>query len=129
MYEFWVVALYDKVYEGYDFIFYFWKFVWIAMWIFIRYISSVYHVPENLRNILFYFPPMQLTSVLRQLCLSGYEVEGNLVGEQLYEAYGVTLMREGTLITMRQQWSYLLLTMAIVLLLVRIEYREDKRRF
>lgn len=85
--------------------------------------------PENLRNILFYFPPMQLTSVLRQLCLSGYEVEGNLVGEQLYEAYGVTLMREGTLITMRQQWSYLLLTMAVVLLLVRIEYREDKRRF
>ncbi|MDO5292906.1 MAG: ABC transporter permease [bacterium] len=81
--------------------------------------------PEKLKGILFYFPPMQLTSIIRQLYLSVFQEGGSKVGEQLYQVYGVTLIKEGTLITMRGQWSYLLLALAVVLLTVRIENREE----
>lgn len=84
--------------------------------------------PERLRRVLFYFPPMQLTSIIRQLYLSVYKENGHLIGRQLYEPYGVILKKSGELITMSEQWSYLLLAMAAVLVFIRIEYREEKRR-
>ncbi|MDO5520835.1 MAG: ABC transporter permease [bacterium] len=84
--------------------------------------------PEKLKHLLFYFPPMQLTSMIRQICLSMYQEDGKIIGEHLYQAYGVTLVKEGIQVTMRGQWSYLLLALAIVLIVIRIEYREEKRR-
>lgn len=71
---------------------------------------------------------MQLTSVIRQVCLAGYKEGGNVIGQQLYEAYGVTLLKEGVAIPMRQQWSYLVFSLAVVVVLVRMEYGEVKRR-
>lgn len=84
--------------------------------------------PQRMRTILFYFPPMQLTSVIRQVCLAGYKEGGNVIGQQLYEAYGVTLLKEGVAIPMRQKWSYLVFSLAVVVVLVRMEYGEVKRR-
>lgn len=83
--------------------------------------------PERLQNILFYFPPMQLTSIIRQIYLSVYTDGISAIGEQLYKPYGVILMKGNTLITMREQWSYLIFMMAVVLLIIKIEYKEDKR--
>ena len=83
--------------------------------------------PEKLRKILFYFPPMQLTSIMRQLYLSVYKEGGNVIGEALYQPYGVVLMKGNQIISMREQWSYLILSLAVVLLLIRFEYRKEKK--
>lgn len=83
--------------------------------------------PEYLRNILFYFPPMQLTSIIRQLYLSVYTEGVTAIGDVLYKPYGVILTKGNRIITMREQWSYLIFALAIVLLIIRLEYMEDKR--
>lgn len=83
--------------------------------------------PKRLRNILFYFPPMQLTSIIRQLYLSVYMEGERTYGEPLYETFGVILTKGNRLITQREQWSYLIFALAIVLLILRMEYREEKR--
>lgn len=83
--------------------------------------------PKRLRNILFYFPPMQLTSIIRQLCLSVYTEGERAIGEPLYETFGVILTKGNRLITQREQWSYLIFALAIVLLILRMEYKEEKR--
>ncbi|BBF43095.1 ABC transporter, permease protein [Lachnospiraceae bacterium KM106-2] len=85
--------------------------------------------PEKLRNLLFYFPPMQLTSIIRQIYLSVYQKDGKRIGEELYQAYGVHLIKEQRIISMQEQWSYLIMALAVILLLVRIEYGDSKRRF
>ncbi len=83
--------------------------------------------PESLRNILFYFPPMQLTSIIRQIHLSIYTKDGNAIGKALYEPYGVLLKKGKIVITMQQQWSYLIFSLAFVLFVIRLLYRENKR--
>lgn len=83
--------------------------------------------PEYMRNILFYFPPMQLTSIIRQLYLSVYTEGVTAIGDVLYKPYGVILTKGNRIITMREQWSYLIFALAIVLLIIRLEYMEDKR--
>lgn len=83
--------------------------------------------PEYLRNILFYFPPMQLTSIIRQLFLSVYTDGAIAIGEPLYKLYGVILTKGNRIITLREQWSYLIFALAVVLLIIRLEYMEDKR--
>lgn len=83
--------------------------------------------PERLRNILFYFPPMQLTSIIRQLFLSVYTDGAIAIGEPLYKLYGVILTKGNRIITLREQWSYLIFALAVVLLIIRLEYMEDKR--
>ncbi|WP_066714222.1 hypothetical protein [Clostridium sp. Marseille-P299] len=83
--------------------------------------------PKGLRNILFYFPPMQLTSIIRQLYLSVYMEGERTIGEPLYETFGVILTKGNRLITQREQWSYLIFALAIVLLILRMEYKEEKR--
>lgn len=83
--------------------------------------------PKRLRNILFYFPPMQLTSIIRQLYLSVYTEGERAIGEPLYETFGVILTKGNRLITQREQWSYLIFALAIVLLILRMEYKEEKR--
>lgn len=83
--------------------------------------------PERLRNILFYFPPMQLTSIIRQLFLSVYTDGAVAIGELLYKQYGVILTKGNRIITLREQWSYLIFALAVVLLIIRLEYMEDKR--
>lgn len=83
--------------------------------------------PKRLRNILFYFPPMQLTSIIRQLCLSVYTEGERAIGEPLYETFGVILTKGNRLITQREQWSYLIFALVIVLLILRMEYKEGKR--
>lgn len=80
--------------------------------------------PQRLRNVLFYFPPMQLTSMMRQIYLSVFAKGDELIGESLYQSYGITLMKGGEIITMKEQWSILLFALVIVLLIIRIEYRE-----
>lgn len=81
--------------------------------------------PETLRKVLFCFPPMQLTSIMRQTNLSVFQEDGNVIGTQLYQMYGVQLVKDGYVVAMREQWSFLLVAMAVVLLLVRIEYQEN----
>ena len=81
--------------------------------------------PETLRKVLFYFPTMQLTSIMRQTNLSVIQEDGNVIGTQLYQMYGVQLVKDGYVVAMREQWSFLLVAMAVVLLLVRIEYQEN----
>lgn len=81
--------------------------------------------PESLQKVLFYFPPMQLTSIMRQMNLSVFTENGNVIGKQLYQMYGVQFLKDGYVVTMREQWSYLLVAMAVILLIVRIEYREN----
>lgn len=83
--------------------------------------------PEKLRNVLFYFPPMQLTSIIRQLYLSVYTEGVTVIGEALYKPYGVVLMKENQLISLREQWSYLIFSLAVVLLIIRLEYRKDRK--
>lgn len=83
--------------------------------------------PQKLRSILFYFPPMQLTSIIRQIYLSVYRQGLELIGEPLYQPYGVTLIKGEELITMKEQWSYLLIDLAIVLLIIRLEYSDVRR--
>lgn len=83
--------------------------------------------PERLRNILFYFPPMQLTSIIRQIFLSVYTDGAITIGEPLYKLYGVILTKGNRIITLREQWSYLIFALAVVLLIIRLEYMEDKR--
>lgn len=83
--------------------------------------------PERLRNILFYFPPMQLTSIIRQIFLSVYTDGEVIIGELLYKQYGVILTKGNRIITLREQWSYLIFALAVVLLIIRLEYMEDKR--
>lgn len=83
--------------------------------------------PERLRNILFYFPPMQLTSIIRQIFLSVYTDGGVAIGEPLYKQYGVILTKGNRIITLREQWSYLIFALAVVLLIIRLEHMEDKR--
>lgn len=80
--------------------------------------------PQRLRNVLFYFPPMQLTSMMRQINLSVFTNGDELIGEFLYQSYGITLMKGGEIITMKEQWSILLFALVIVLLIIRVEYRE-----
>lgn len=84
--------------------------------------------PVSLQNLLFYFPPMQLTSIIRQIYLSVYTKGDTVIGEALYQPYGVTLKSGKNIITMQQQWSYLIFALAIILLVIRIEYRENKRQ-
>ena len=81
--------------------------------------------PETLQKVLYYFPPMQLTSIIRQTNLSVLREDGNVIGTQLYQMYGVQFVKGGYVVTMREQWSYLLVAMAVVLLIVRIEYQEN----
>ncbi len=83
--------------------------------------------PEKLRNLLFYFPPMQLTSILRQNNLSAYQENGKAIGEHLYQIFGVRLVVRTNATTMREQWSYLMVAMAVVLLIVRIENCENEQ--
>lgn len=84
--------------------------------------------PETLRKVLFYYPPMQFTSIMRQINLSVLQEDGEGIGEQLYQMYGVQLVKDGYIVTMSEQWSNLLIAMAIVLLCVRIEYQENHHR-
>lgn len=81
--------------------------------------------PETLRKILFYFPPMQLTSIIRRTNLSVFIEDGRVIGTQLYQMYGVQFVKGGYVVTMREQWSYLWIAMAVVLFIMRIEYREN----
>jgi len=80
--------------------------------------------PETLRKVLFYFPPMQLTSLIRQTNLAVMKEGGKVVGTYLYQLYGVKLIKDGCAVTMRGQWSYLFIALAVVLFAVRIEYQE-----
>lgn len=81
--------------------------------------------PDKLRKCLFYFPPMQLTSIFRQNHLSVFRVNRDLIGKELYQAYGVRLMKAGNVVLQSEQWSLLLVAMAVILLLMRIEYRDN----
>lgn len=83
--------------------------------------------PKSLQNLLFYFPPMQLTSIIRQINLSVYTQGTTIIGEALYQPYGVILKKGKNVITMQQQWSYLIFTLAIILFVIRFEYREEKK--
>lgn len=81
--------------------------------------------PEMLRMVLFYFPPIQLTSIIRQNDLFVLTEDGKVIGKQLYEMYGVQFVKNGHVVTLREQWSYLLVAMAVVLVAIRAEYREN----
>ena len=81
--------------------------------------------PETLRKVLFYFPPMQLTSIIRRTNLSVFIEDGRVIGTQLYQMYGVQFVKGGYVVTMREQWSYLWIAMAVVLFIMRIEYQEN----
>ena len=81
--------------------------------------------PETLRKVLFYFPPMQLTSIIRQNDLSVLSENGKVIGKQFYPMYGVQFVKSGHVVTTSEQWSYLLVAMAVVLVVIRVEYREN----
>ena len=85
--------------------------------------------PETLRKVLFYFPPMQLTSIFRQNGLSVLTEDGKVIGKQLYQMYGVQFVKNGHIVTLREQWSYLLVALAVVLFAVRVEYRETPQSY
>lgn len=88
--------------------------------------------PEGLRRVLFYFPPTQITSLLRQLFLedmgrimTGDGLEG--MRSKLYEEYGVGLLKQGVLVSTREQWSLLIFSLAILLLILKLIYMEEKQ--
>lgn len=85
--------------------------------------------PETLQKVLFYFPPMQLASIFRQNGLSVLTEDGKVIGKQLYQMYGGQFVKNGHIVTLREQWSYLLVALAVVLFAVRVEYRETTQSY
>ena len=57
--------------------------------------------------------------------MSVFIEDGRVIGTQLYQMYGVQFVKGGYVVTMREQWSYLWIAMAVVLFIMRIEYREN----
>lgn len=83
--------------------------------------------PKGLRELLFYFPPSHLTSLLRQLYLEKIEkimVADGLSGRKvkLFEEFGVLLSKDGVVVSTREQWSILILSLAILLLVIKLAY-------
>lgn len=81
--------------------------------------------PKRLQSILFYFPPMQLTSILRRLCFNDLSEtlfggkQGDLATE-LFKTYGVTLYHGEHMLVQRQQWAILCYAMAAILILLGV---------
>lgn len=79
-----------------------------------------YFYPAALRRVLFYFPPAQMTSVLRQMFtkhLNG-RLGSGLPGaylEQLQSAFGIRLERGGSLCTPEGQWQILAISGLLLL--------------
>lgn len=82
--------------------------------------------PKYLREILYYFPPLQLTSMIRRICLADMQDGTRKIGLSLYRYFGVELVSKEEIVTVREQWSYLIFTLILVFLLILIEYREQK---
>lgn len=85
--------------------------------------------PETLRRVLYYFPPMHLTSIMRQLYLRDLSdvIIGRGPGEMknmLLQLYGVNLVKDGVVISTRQQWSFLIFSIALILIILRMSYLE-----
>lgn len=79
--------------------------------------------PKWLKPILFFYPPTQLTSLLRQEYVHDFTaafektMTSNYVSG-LYENFGIYLKQNGSLVSVPSQWSVLILSLAVLLFIL-----------
>ena len=89
-----------------------------------------YHLyPVKLKDILLYYPPTHLTSLIRQIFLQSFQEEQFLLkhkelSESLFQIYGVRLYNQGVMVEPRQQLILIALSFACMLLFLGIIHRE-----
>ncbi|MEG1435944.1 MAG: hypothetical protein RSC30_00005 [Oscillospiraceae bacterium] len=83
-----------------------------------------YFYPSWLRDILFYFPPAQMASVLRQMFTRDMSLEFET--ESLLRAFGICLERSGEIVSLTEQWRILVLSGLILLAILCILNLENK---
>lgn len=89
--------------------------------------------PPWLQKILFWFPPTQITSIIRQQYVRGFEksiVWGNhpKAIKTLYQNFGIEQFRKGQAVSTYQQWAVLVIALAVLLLYLWIcTYERDTR--
>ena len=85
-----------------------------------------YHLyPVKLKEILVYYPPTHLTSLIRQIFLQSFQEEQLVarhmeISETLFQIYGVRLYNQGVMMEPRQQLILIVLSFACMLLLLGI---------
>ncbi|MEF9839948.1 MAG: ABC transporter permease [Lachnospiraceae bacterium] len=79
-----------------------------------------YFYPKWLKPILFWFPPMQITSILRQWYIK--EIKGRMICNstealmaEMLQNFGIRLQWDHKLIVLNQQWAILILSLAVLL--------------
>lgn len=80
-----------------------------------------YFYPDWMKSMLLWFPPTQLTSIIRREYISvakNWTDNGNRPGflEAVYENFGVELMHQNRILSVPEQWSILILALAVILL-------------
>lgn len=78
-----------------------------------------YFYPSWLKSILLWFPPTQITSILRREYIGmfqGLTGESRGITKMIYQNFGVELQVKNHVLAVSQQWSVLVITMAILLL-------------
>lgn len=88
-----------------------------------------YHLyPERLKQTLYYYPPMHLTSVVRQLFLTSLQQQEPMeqagIYDTLFQTYGVRLYRDGSMVGIRQQYILLLMSFACMLCFLGVVHNE-----
>lgn len=85
--------------------------------------------PQRLKEILFFYPPTQLTSLIRQVSLQSFLEKQVLQSHKeqmnsIFQIYGVRLYHQGVISESRQQEIFLLASFACMLLLLGIIHRD-----
>lgn len=80
-----------------------------------------YFYPDWMKSMLLWFPPTQLTSIIRREYISvaeNWADSRNRPGflKAVYENFGVELMHQNRTLSVPEQWSILILALAVILL-------------
>lgn len=83
-----------------------------------------YFYPSWLKSILFYFPPTQMTSILRQIYLEPITLALNLdqssaFSKELYQRLAIYMEQNHNLLSIQEQWSNLFLSAVVLLIILR----------
>lgn len=80
-----------------------------------------YFYPDWMKSMLLWFPPTQLTSIIRREYISVANIwvdTGNRTGflDAVYQNFGVDLIHKNRILSVLQQWSILIFALAVILL-------------
>ncbi len=89
-----------------------------------------YFYPQWLKPVLLWFPPTQVTSILRQEYIKGLrpwlaDSKHVYLLANALQNFGIELKRKNSILMLRQQWAILILGLAVILLYLRISMKKE----